>query len=460
MPLYSYHPVANGLRTDHPIPDLPFVEDGHIPVDDPDAVEAIGRGKGEGMHGREDRLATGGWVAFTTDPVRPELGWVVRWHPEHGRSVVLYRSSEDAGVHTLLAFQDRAALLFRAGGYKWDGTTWYRPGQIWDGAGERYYMRAVPAAVTVTAADWLQGGDAGPGRLWDITELDLDAALPARWRDDLALWASHHDGDLGRSVVTLVAPELSADQLVGVAEMAEIADIAASTLRAYVARGENDVPLPQAAINGRGMWARPVAEDWAEKRRRSRDGLAESVAADKDHAALSTGGAEVWRRFAQIFFSDLWSPQGRKRWALRWRTEPAVRQIAESLSFDVAIDVPNIVPVYDLASTVRLAVLHEFASGKKNHDDLIQEESRYHQDYQFFGLLPATARMLDWLVRHDPSAAASAIHEIIGEAERELEITRQVSERSIATALMLDGALPDEARQDFLERVLTPESHR
>jgi hypothetical protein len=25
-------------------------------------------------------------------------------------------------------------LLFRAGGYWWDGATWYRPGQIWDAA--------------------------------------------------------------------------------------------------------------------------------------------------------------------------------------------------------------------------------------------------------------------------------------------------------------------------------------
>ena len=28
------------------------------------------------------------------------------------------------------------ALLFRAGGYWWDGATWYRPGQVWDGAAD------------------------------------------------------------------------------------------------------------------------------------------------------------------------------------------------------------------------------------------------------------------------------------------------------------------------------------
>ena len=63
-------------------------------------------------------------MAFTTDPVRHDLGWLVRWHPEHGRSVVLFRDDEIASVHG--AFEG-TALLFRAGGYWWDGITWYGP---------------------------------------------------------------------------------------------------------------------------------------------------------------------------------------------------------------------------------------------------------------------------------------------------------------------------------------------
>ncbi|MGH3827772.1 MAG: hypothetical protein ACRDQX_11460, partial [Pseudonocardiaceae bacterium] len=47
------------------------------------------------------------------------------------------------------------ALLFRSGGYWWDGTTWYRPSQVWDGASEEYVARPVPAATTVTATDLL-----------------------------------------------------------------------------------------------------------------------------------------------------------------------------------------------------------------------------------------------------------------------------------------------------------------
>src|SRR5215472_17844507 len=90
VPLYSYRAVANGLRTDHPIPDLPFVDDSHIPVEDPAGIEATGRRHGGQTWGRQDRnRRAGGWLAFTTDPLRHDRAWCVRWHPDHGRAVVL-----------------------------------------------------------------------------------------------------------------------------------------------------------------------------------------------------------------------------------------------------------------------------------------------------------------------------------------------------------------------------------
>lgn len=93
--------------------------------------------------------------------------------------------------------------MFRSGGYWWDGSTWFRPAQIWNGAAEA-----------------------------------------GRWIDDLALWARNDSGrdPVIASVVNLTAPELTGDQLVGVAEMARIAGISASTLRAYISRGEATVP--------------------------------------------------------------------------------------------------------------------------------------------------------------------------------------------------------------------------
>lgn len=42
----------------------------------------------------------------------------------------------------------------------------------------------------------------------------------------------------------------------------------ASTLRAYIARDEADIPLPQATEGNRKRWSRPVVEDWLEERRR------------------------------------------------------------------------------------------------------------------------------------------------------------------------------------------------
>src|SRR6185437_14328803 len=112
MTLYMYRAVANGLRTDHPIPDLPFVDDSHIPVDDPAGIEAVGRRPGTDMWGREDRVGPGeGWVAFTTDPIRHDLAWFVRCHPDHGRSVVLYHDRDIASVHSLHTVLEERALL-------------------------------------------------------------------------------------------------------------------------------------------------------------------------------------------------------------------------------------------------------------------------------------------------------------------------------------------------------------
>lgn len=465
MALYRYRPVANGLRTDHPIPNLPFIDDSHIPVDDPAALEAIGRNKDEDMWGREDRCASGGWLAFTTDPLRHDLAWVVRWHPAHGRSVVVYRDEDASSVHTVFVHEARTALLFRAGGYWWDGDQWYRPAQIWDGAAEEYYKRPVSAPVTVTAKDLLPDGDPSKGRVLSITELDANgnASASDRWRDDLALWASHRDtASLADSVVTLAAPELTGDQLVGIAELAQIAGIEASTLRAYISRGEGEVPPPQSTVHGRSAWARPVAEEWAEQRQRDREGLTSAVSAERDGNSLPVGIAEVWTRFSRIFFSQLWErPTWRKRWALRWRTETAVREIAEDLSWDVAANVPTLVPIHDLAITLRHAVLDELARGQRLRHDLGDgTDTRHYKPHEFFGIVHPVTKMLDWLICHDPTLAGHVIGEIIGDAHREYGIPRHVAENSITTALSLDSTLDMKIRTEFLQRVLTPEANR
>ncbi|MEU7983210.1 hypothetical protein AB0B63_32415 [Micromonospora sp. NPDC049081] len=419
-------------------------------MDDPDAIEAVGRKRDAGTWGRTDSCKDGGWVAFTTDSLRPDLGWVVRWHPEHGRSVVLYRNEDVASAY--MSYEDEA-LLFRSGGYWWDGVTWYRPSQVFDRAREIYVSRPVPAALTISAADQPQG-DPSKGVLWAIADLDLDAVRVAgsrHWRDDFALWAARHGGGrhLAGCVVHLTAPELAADQLLGVAELAEVAGIGASTLRAYQARGESEVPLPQAIVGGRSMWSRPVAEDWAETRARSRDGVARTMA-DRDHDNLSIGVARLWDYFTTAFTIDLWDrDSNRKRFALRWRTKAAVREIAHDVAWTAAASLDRIVPLDDLGATIRAAVLFEFADWQRTARD---EEVSYPINH-------AITRMLDWLIQHKPEQARAVVAEIVGEAERTLNIPPTVTGFSLRQALALDGKLLGEnAYTEFLDLVLPPDN--
>ncbi|WP_232542896.1 hypothetical protein [Streptomyces sp. QHH-9511] len=241
------HPLANGLSTDHPVPGLPFVDDSHIPLDEgPEAIEAVGRHQGDGMWGRYDTSrGSGGWLAFTTDPLDHSLGWSVRYHPDHGRTVLLLRDDDTSSLHSQW---DGDQLLLRAGGYWWDGTTWYRPGQVWDPVAQDYERRKARAAVTITAADMLDTrADPAKAAISKVGGFDPAAPAPDNWADHLALWAAcRQDRDdarpLDRCVVDVTSPELTGAQLIGVPEMAELGGITASTLRAYISRGNSDVP--------------------------------------------------------------------------------------------------------------------------------------------------------------------------------------------------------------------------
>lgn len=444
---YTFRAVANGLRTDHPIPDLPFVDDSHIPVDDKEAVEAIGRTKGRahGMWGREDVIRDdGSWLAYTTDPVRPDLAWIVRWHPDHGRSVVLYRDAEAPAVY--MTYWGRP-LLFRSGGYWWDGATWFRPSQVFDSASEEYVPRPVPSASTTTAADLLGARvDPAAGAVLSIIDVDADAGFTGRWTDHLARWAEQREesADLSRCVVGVSAHELGADQLVGAAVMGEIAGVAASTFRAYLARGEASIPLPQATISGRAMWSRPVAEEWAESRRHSSDGAAAAISGDPDD--LAPGIQDLWHRWTDTFCSVLWdNPDRRRRWALRWRTRSAVDEVASYLGWTVAASVDRIVPIEQLAFTLEKALLHEIEEGRR------MNSNEHHE----FGVNFRIAHLLDWLIRHDPRAARAVVTSVIGHAERDYGTPRLLLVRTFHTALNLDGKLTEPEYREFLRAAVT-----
>jgi hypothetical protein len=382
---------------------------------------------------------------------------------------MLYQDDDASSAHTF--FMD-GPLLFRAGGYWSDGTTWYRPGQIWDAASEEYVRRTVPAAATVTAADLLGGQDADPARgtVREIGEIDPDTPFSGRWLDELALWADIRGRDrLRDSVVTLTAPELGADQLIGAPEVAEITGIAASTLRAYIARGEASVPEPQATISGRPMWSRPVAQDWAEKRQRSPEGVIAAVStASGGRESVPVGEAETAAGLARSFFATLWEYRPfRSRWALRWRNANAVREVADILGGDTAgYMLDSLIPISDLATTIEHAVLDELAEGQRNQRAIAEHQKGLRvagpdetsEDHVSYGITLPVARMLGWLVRHRPEYAGHAIGSLTGEAERRFGIPRHVTEFSLKIALGVDGNLGAEALNNFLDRVLTPDS--
>jgi predicted DNA-binding transcriptional regulator AlpA len=455
--LSHVRPLANGASTDHPAPGLPFVDDSHIPIEEgPEAIEAVGRHQGEGMWGRYDpNHRSGGWHAFTTDPLNHALGWSVRFHPEHGRTVLLLHDLETSDLHSQWSGDQ---LLFRAGGYWWDGTTWYRPGQVWDPVEERYERRKARAAMTVSAADMLDGrADATRAFLGKVTTFDADAPSPENWADHLALWAKLHqerDGalPLEQCVVDLASPELSGSQLLGVPEMAELGGITASTLRAYISRGNSEVPQPQATVGGRDQWARAVADDWVEARQRSYEGVrATMTAGDRDN--LSPGAAEVRDHFADDFRSLLWDrPDVRKRWVLRSRNEDSVREVADALAWDVAVSLDRILPTDLLGPTLRGAILHDFAEAVGLNGKTKGSKDGRQRLY----LLRPVAKMLDWFIRHHPESAHAYIGDITREAHDRWQIPAQETLYTLRQAVALDGKLSEEAREAFFALLAPP----
>ena len=453
-------PVANGIRTDHPIPNLPFVDDSHIPIEDPEAVEAIGRHDATDMWGRCDTdYQTGEWIAFTTDPKNHAYAWMIHYHPDHGRSIILYRDADGPTVHNDW-FGERP-LLIRVGGYWWDGETWYRPRQVLSWASEGYMRRRVRLPTTITAADLLDGScQAALGQLTRVARLAPDAtAVPSQqWRHDLAMWAAHRQTQADalpadQCVVTLNAPELSESALLGVEEFAKEAGIAASTLRAYIARDEADVPLPQATEGGRKRWARPVIEDWLEQRRRDPSNV-QTALNDGAEEGLAPGLTTLWKRLAEAVFGDLWGPpSSRRRWSRPHRTEHAVQALAKQVGWTAALHLESAVPFDAVADAIEKAILWQ-----------LQENTRLRGDGQkfiggFVGLGLKTGRLLGWFVNHKPSYTPALFGSIVREAETALDIPPRVTAKSLRTALVMDGGFQDRQEQlhEFFEVVLPPE---
>lgn len=225
------------------------------------------------------------------------------------------------------------------------------------------------------------------------------------------------------------------------------------------------------ARSRRNLWARPVAQEWAESRHRSADNVAAAVSTEHRGARMSIGATEIWNRLSVSFFDRMWGdPNERRRFALRSRNAASVRDLAETLGRDVASSIDTLVPIDALAATITHAVLDELAFGQHLHRGTTAVRGGHQSppgidvtgndtaraDAPYYGIRQPVAHTLDWLIRHKPSAAGHVIAEIIGEAETRFDIPRNVSERSIATALALDSKLEPDVVDQFLARVGQP----
>lgn len=437
MQINGMRVLANGLRTEHPVPGIPFVDDSHIPVEDGDAVEAVGRNVGEGMWGRIDEMrprtgrgpaavrSEAGWKAFTTDPIRKDLAWVVRWHPSYGRSVWLVADEDAAVIHS--DFED-SVVLWRSGGY-WLGHdgTWYRPAAIFDYALEEFVTRPVPGASIVSVADLLgdpakvtqlPAGEAS-GQVMSVHGIGLErppTLSSAEYQRQLWVWAGNRPAEarsLKESIVDLAAPELNAGQLLNVTEAAKAAGINVGTLRGYISRGENEVPDPQAVVGASAVWSRPVIDQWIEARRYTSEAAEEAVSGrifgDRE---LPVGVADAWEKVHYWLLSDLTRAPEVKPILARWRrgrSRDSAQELAKELGLSVALNLSRLIPLDALVDTTAAAILGE-----------MREQAGWDskEDSPFYVLLPKRETMLSWMVRTSPGHARDVVNQVIGDALR------------------------------------------
>jgi predicted DNA-binding transcriptional regulator AlpA len=407
----------------------------------------------EDMWGRYDRdERSGEWAAFTTDPRNRAFAWLVRHHPEHGRSVTLHHSRNEAAAYHQEWFDDRR-LLTRMGGYWWDGQTWYRPRQVLSYVDESYIRRPVQNASTITAVDVLDAScDASVGQVANILQFEPGTVIAQRWRHDLALWAQFRESrtgvaDLHQCVVSLTAPELAEGSLLGVEEFAQEAGIAASTLRAYLARGEADLPTPQSVDGGRKRWARPVVQDWVESRRRDPSNLAAVLTGDNE-SAIAPGLRRLWKRITKSLFRELWAdPASRRRWSRPHRTEEAVHEVADQAGWIAALHLDSTVPFDDMYWIIRYAVMWELAEGKDGLSD------------DWIDLPREIGRILGWFIEHQPSRSPMLFGSVVRAAKVQLDIPQEVTEETLTRAVMLDSGIEDKDRlKKFLAVAFPPET--
>lgn len=274
-------PVANGIRTDHPVPNLPFIDDSHLPIHDGRAIEAHGRHDYNAGWGRydDDQRDERRWGAFTNDQFNLKFSWLVRHDPGYGRTVLLYTEGAETIMHEVSP-REGDPLVHRAGGYWSDGKTWNRPAVVYDRSTDQAVVVPVPDAESITAADYLTTHPGSPdkGKLGDITTFIPGEVSENQWAHDLAYWAACRPVDglpLEQCIVDVSAPELDRDALVSKSGAAREVGLSRAEIKeAMNADGSGRAvrfPFPQwHTPNTRSpRWSKPVLQEWMWERQRA-----------------------------------------------------------------------------------------------------------------------------------------------------------------------------------------------
>jgi predicted DNA-binding transcriptional regulator AlpA len=133
---------------------------------------------------------------------------------------------------------------YAATGFRVPGARHRTLDRLWDFG--RYEPVLVPQQTAACCDELRWCGAVGE---WD--EVPWAGRTVAAWRVDTDDW-----DDRARYSLGMDAPELAADRLLEVADVARLLAVGPSTVTAYLARGR--LPAPQVRLGGRPAWSAPV----------------------------------------------------------------------------------------------------------------------------------------------------------------------------------------------------------
>ncbi|MFG2895002.1 hypothetical protein [Streptomyces sp. NPDC048248] len=453
--------MANGISTDHPIPGLPFINDGRLPLDSPDAIERTGRNQGAGLWGRTDRTTGGGWVAFTTEPKNPSFAWAVYHHPPYGRTVLLIHDRYQGDLHHQWKY-GRSGFLHRRGGYWWNGKRWHRPSQVSDTAFEGYDPRPVDNPTTITAAHLLDSaGSPENASIMKIASFTAQEPV-TNWKDHLALWAELRAADPGRlpldaCIVDFHAPELEREALVDMAGLAKIAAIGVDDLP-DPKYGRNSLPEPQLEAAGSMWWSVPVAQDWAENHLRDNGPEALLSATTVYDTVQPTGLVDDHNRLRGVFHEALTESRhsgGKKQPA--FMKGDLAQSAADSLAWDAAASLmyghdQGLIPHGPLRDVLVESIVGRLA------EDVEQRvsEGKGVEDIMLSDMPTSAVKLLTWYIQRRPRETANLLGEVCLTARVRLGLQPAVVGGLFRRSFSLDSGLDGKTIDSLLDMALPP----